>query len=375
MRLVTFVRTDSFDPAAGQAPAMPLGGIGAPVRGPEPGSPGGTLSFFGEEIGILSQNGKWVLPAAKTGISYPDMNTLIADHRPEEMQVLREVAAAFEVAVGRLEAQKRTGDNAPGEAGENAPGKTGANAAGAPENVPADFFPGLAVGSQVRLLSPIPHPLQDVICLGLNYTEHAREAAAYSRTAFTSKDRCPVYFSKRVSLSQGDGEPVPAYEGLVDSLDYEAELAVIIGKDAKGVSAGEAADYIFGYTILNDYSARNLQTRHTQWYLGKSLDGFTPMGPCIVTADAFSFPPRLRIRSTVNGEVRQDSTTDMLIFGIDYIISELSAGMTLKAGTIISTGTPKGVGMGFDPPKFLHAGDVVTCEIEGIGTLTNPICD
>ena len=358
MKLVTFVRTASFDPAAGQAPAMPLNGIGAPVRGPETGSPGGNLSFFGEEVGILSQNGKWVLPAAKTGISYPDMNTLIAEHRPEEMQILREVAAAFEVAVGRLEAREETSENASGASG----------------NVSGEPFPGLAVGSQVRLLSPIPHPLQDVICLGLNYTEHAREAAAYSQTAFTSRDRCPVYFSKRVNLSQGDGEPVPAYEGLVDSLDYEAELAVIIGKDAKGVSAGEAADYIFGYTILNDYSARNLQTRHTQWYLGKSLDGFTPMGPCIVTADAFSFPPRLRITSTVNGEIRQDSTTDMLIFGIDSIISDLSAGMTLKAGTIISTGTPKGVGMGFDPPKVLHAGDVVTCQIEGIGTLTNPIC-
>ena len=231
------------------------------------------------------------------------------------------------------------------------------------------------VGKDCRLLSPIPCPLQDVICLGLNYTEHAEEAAAYSSESFVSKDRYPVYFSKRVYRSPGDGEPVPAYTDLVDSLDYEAELAVIIGKDIKGIAPEEVKDCIFGYTILNDISARNIQTRHTQWYLGKSLDGFTPMGPCIVTADEFAWPPKLRIASIVNGEIRQNSTTDMLIFGLERIISELSAGMTLRAGTIISTGTPKGVGMGFDPPRFLKPGDTVSCVIEGIGALTNVITE
>ena len=131
---------------------------------------------------------------------------------------------------------------------------------------------------------------------------------------------------------------------------------------------------IFGYTILNDVSARDVQTAHKQWYFGKSLDGFTPIGPCIVTADAFAdYPPRLGIRSFVNGEKRQNSNTALQIFDIDHVVAELSQGMTLKAGTIIATGTPAGVGMGMDPPQFLKPGDVVRCEIEGIGTLTNPV--
>lgn len=159
----------------------------------------------------------------------------------------------------------------------------------------------------------------------------------------------------------------------MDSLDYEVELAVIIKKDAKNISQEEAFDYVFGYTIINDISARNLQTRHKQWYFGKSLDGFLPMGPYLVTEDVFERPPVLKISSKVNGEVRQNATTDLLIFGISHVIAELSQGMTLKAGTIIAMGTPSGVGMGFIPPKFLRAGDCVSCSIEGIGTLTNYI--
>ena len=160
----------------------------------------------------------------------------------------------------------------------------------------------------------------------------------------------------------------------MDSLDYECELGVIIGKDAFQVSKEDVADYIFGYTIVNDVSARNLQTRHKQWYFGKSLDGFTPMGPCIVTADEFAFPPKVGISCLVNGEVRQDSNTGNLIAGIAEIISMLSEGMTLQAGTIIATGTPAGVGMGMVPPTFLKEGDVVECRIEGIGVLRNVIC-
>ena len=159
------------------------------------------------------------------------------------------------------------------------------------------------------------------------------------------------------------------------SLDYEAELAVIIGRDCKNVRERDAAACIFGYTVMNDVSARNLQTEHNQWYFGKSLDGFTPMGPCIVTEDEVPYPPALSISSTVNGELRQNSNTELLIFDIDHVISELSQGMTLQAGTIIAMGTPAGVGMGFEPPKFLKTGDVVTCEIEGIGRITNPIVE
>ena len=224
--------------------------------------------------------------------------------------------------------------------------------------------------SSVKVLAPIPRPRQDVICLGINYKAHADEAEQYS-TEFKKEKTIPIYFSKRVYEAVGPGGFIESHSGLVERLDYEVELAVIIGKTAKNVSAEQAADYIFGYTVLNDVSARVLQTSHKQWYFGKSLDGFTPMGPAIVTADEIPFPPKLRISASVNGELRQDSTTDLLITPIAEIIAELSSGMTLLPGTIIATGTPSGVGMGFDPPKFLKSGDTVECSIEGIGTLRN----
>ena len=228
--------------------------------------------------------------------------------------------------------------------------------------------------SAVTLLAPIPRPRQDVICLGINYKAHTEEAARYSSEAFTKERPIPINFSKRVTEAVAPEGDIESHPGLVERLDYEAELAVIIGKTAKNVMAEDAADYIFGYTVLNDVSARVLQTAHKQWYFGKSLDGFTPMGPCIVTADEFdTYPPALPIRSRVNGELRQDSNTKLQIFDIDHVIHELSQGMTLKAGTIIATGTPAGVGMGMDPPQFLHSGDTVQCEIEGIGTLTNTV--
>ncbi|MFR6291990.1 MAG: fumarylacetoacetate hydrolase family protein [Peptococcaceae bacterium] len=221
--------------------------------------------------------------------------------------------------------------------------------------------------------APISHPRQDIICLGINYSAHAEESARYKKEAFGGERPYPIYFSKRVNEAVAHGGIVPAYQQLVDSLDYEVELAVIIGKDAKNVSREQAYDYVFGYTIMNDISARNLQTRHKQWYFGKSLDGFTPLGPCIVTIDEFQTPPELAIKSYVNGQLRQDSNTNLLIFDIAHVISELSQGMTLKAGTIIAMGTPAGVGMGFEPPNFLKPGDTITCEIEQIGQLTNYI--
>ena len=186
-----------------------------------------------------------------------------------------------------------------------------------------------AAGEDVKILSPIPRPKQDVLCLGINYAAHAVEADRFSREAFGGERPYPIFFSKRVNYSQGPDAGIPSYRGLVDSLDYECELGVIIGKDAFQVSKEDVADYIFGYTIVNDVSARNLQTRHKQWYFGKSLDGFTPMGPCIVTADEFAFPPKVGISCLVNGEVRQDSNTGNLIAGIAEIISMLSEGMEM----------------------------------------------
>lgn len=225
----------------------------------------------------------------------------------------------------------------------------------------------------VKLSAPVEYPLQDIICLGVNYDEHAAEAVKFSREAFELERSYMTYFSKRVNRASGPNEPIPSYPDLVDSLDYEVELAVVIGKTAKTISRADAKKYIFGYTIINDVSARNLQTRHNQWYLGKSLDGFTPMGPCIVTPDELGDDTDLDIICRVNGETRQNSNTKYMIQNVDNAIEELSRAMTLKAGTIIATGTPAGVGMGMVPPRFLKKGDIVECEIRGIGILNNPV--
>ena len=225
----------------------------------------------------------------------------------------------------------------------------------------------------VRLLAPIPRPRQDVVCLGMNYHDHLKEAAQYDAAAFTKEKHVAVYFSKRVTEAVPPEGIIPSHRDLVRRLDYEVELAIVIGKTAKDVKPEEAGDYIFGYTVLNDVSARLLQTEHKQWYFGKSLDGFTPMGPCLVTADEFAYPPVLDISAKVNGELRQSSNTGNLINSITDVLVELTRGMTLLPGTIIATGTPAGVGMGFDPPKFLKPGDVVECTIQGIGTLRSRV--
>ena len=233
-------------------------------------------------------------------------------------------------------------------------------------------IPALPVEA-VTLESPIPAPAQDVICLGINYMAHSDEAEKYSAAAFATRHEDAIYFSKRVNEAVAPGGDILSHSDLVADLDYEAELAVVIGRPAYNVSEADALDYVFGYTILNDVSARTIQNQHKQWYRGKSLDSFTPMGPWIVTPDEFDVRRPQKIQSRINGELRQDSTTDLMIFHVPYVIAELSQGMTLRPGTIISMGTPAGVGMGFDPPKWLHPGDVVACSIEGIGTLTNTV--
>ena len=233
---------------------------------------------------------------------------------------------------------------------------------------------GAAPVDEIRVVSPIAEPDQDIICLGINYMDHAEESARFEKREFERPEKA-IYFSKRVNRTNDPDGIIPAHKNLTSQLDYEAELAVIIKKDAKDVKPGEVKDYIFGYTIMNDVSAREVQTEHKQWYFGKGLDGFLPMGPCITTVDELSYPPKVQVQSRVNGELRQDSNTELLIFDISHIVSELSQGMTLKPGTIIATGTPAGVGMGFNPPKFLVPGDVVECTIEGIGTIANKVTD
>lgn len=226
--------------------------------------------------------------------------------------------------------------------------------------------------AECKLLAPIPVPEQDILCLGVNYKEHQDETIQ-SGMAYDQTKTNTIYFGKRLNRAVGPGEYIDGHFDIVDSLDYEVELAVIIGKDAKNVALEDARDYVLGYTILNDVSARNLQKKHQQWYFGKSLDDFTPMGPWIVTEDELDWLPKLGVRSFVNGELRQNSNTELMITNIDQVIHELSQGMTLRAGTIIATGTPSGVGMGMNPQKWLHSGDVVRCEIDGIGALENTV--
>ncbi|CAM2880428.1 fumarylacetoacetate hydrolase family protein [Campylobacter hyointestinalis] len=218
----------------------------------------------------------------------------------------------------------------------------------------------------------IPHPLQDVICLGINFIEHAVESYNFKKIKFDGKREYPVYFSKRVNEAVADGGTILSHSDITKSLDYEAELALIISKDAKNVSKDKALEYVFGWSIINDISSRDIQNKHKQWYYGKSLDRSLPFGPWIVTSDELDVSS-LDIKSFVNGELRQNSNTSKLIFDAAYVISDLSKGMTLKAGTIISLGTPSGVGMGFTPPKFLNSGDEIVCFIEGIGELKNII--
>ena len=228
--------------------------------------------------------------------------------------------------------------------------------------------------SEIRLDAAIPEPKQDIICLGLNYRDHAEEATR-ADAVFDVQRGDAVYFAKRLQRAVAPGGTIDGHFDICDSLDYEVELGVVLGKDAKNVKAADAVEYIFGYTIINDVSARNLQTRHKQWYFGKSLDDFTPIGPCIVSAEKLGAMPEFDIRCYVNGELRQNSNTRMMIFDIPYIIEELSTGMTLKAGTVIATGTPSGVALGMEPTvrEYLKSGDVIRCEIEGIGVLENTI--
>lgn len=238
---------------------------------------------------------------------------------------------------------------------------------GLPDELPEERIPV----DEVRFLSPIPRPSHDVICLGMNFSDHTKEAAKFHPTMV--RENYAVYFSKRVNEAVPDGGIIDSHEDVTQQVDYEAEVAVVLSKDAYKVKAEDARDYIFGYTILNDVSAREIQTRHKQFYLGKSLDGFTPIGPWIVTADEFAYPPEIPVRSYINGELRQNGNTSQWIYGIGEVIEDLSAGMTLEAGTIISMGTPAGVGMGFDPPRYLKKGDICVCEADGIGRLTNTI--
>lgn len=236
--------------------------------------------------------------------------------------------------------------------------------------------PGLPL-AQARLLAPIPRPQKNIFCVGLNYQAHideARTRRGEPAPAPAKRAEFPTFFTKTPNTVIGPGAAVPAHARVTQRLDWEVELAVVLGKTGVDIARGDALDHIFGYSIINDVSARDLQMRHGgQWFKGKTLDGTCPMGPWLVTRDELGAADKLAIRLKVNGVTKQESNTRQMLFDLPTIISELSAGLTLEAGDIIATGTPDGIGAVRQPPEFLKPGDVVECEVEGIGILRNTI--
>ena len=226
--------------------------------------------------------------------------------------------------------------------------------------------------ADVKLHAPIPRPAKNVFCVGWNYLEHFEEGAKKLQDN-RELPKWPVFFSKATTAVTGPFDTIPFDARISTSLDWEVELGMIIGTPGKDIAEADAMRHVFGYTVINDVSWRDLQRRHGgQWHKGKSLDGTCPMGPWIVTADSID-PNNLRVTCRVNGVAKQDSNTKFLYFKLPRLIVDLSMGQTLEAGDIISTGTPEGVGFARTPPEFMKPGDLMETEIEGIGTLRNPI--
>jgi 2-keto-4-pentenoate hydratase/2-oxohepta-3-ene-1,7-dioic acid hydratase in catechol pathway len=226
-----------------------------------------------------------------------------------------------------------------------------------------------------KLCAPIPRTPKNIFCVGKNYHEHAKEFAGsgFDSGAKDVVPPHPVVFSKPHTSIIATGEPILSELDPTGGLDYEGELGVVIGRGGRGIAKANALAHVFGYTIVNDVTARHLQKRHSQWILGKGLDSFAPMGPAILTADEVPDPTKLVLTTWVNGERRQHAPVADLIFDIPTLIEAISAAITLEPGDVIATGTPAGVGIGFDPPVFLKRGDVVRVEVTGIGVLENPV--
>ncbi|MFS2102448.1 fumarylacetoacetate hydrolase family protein [Variovorax sp. Varisp85] len=236
--------------------------------------------------------------------------------------------------------------------------------------LPLSIAPKIKMGD-VALDAPLPKPRRNLWCVGRNYHAHAKElSASVFKDNSAETDEWPIVFTKVPECVVGPHDDVLVPAGVSTQIDYEAELAVIIGKGGKNITRAAAMDHIFGYTVVNDVTARDVQIRHGQWDLGKSFDTFCPMGPWVVTAEEFD-GTRARVRCWVNGELRQDGPTENMIFDIPMLIETISRGITLYPGDVIATGTPAGVGMGMTPPRYLKSGDVVRVEIDGLGAIEN----
>ena len=229
--------------------------------------------------------------------------------------------------------------------------------------------------ADVQILAPIPHLIRDMVCVGKNYYAHAKEFfdSGFDATQKETIPSEPIIFTKAMTSLIGPNDAIDASIDPTDSVDYEGELGVIISKTARRVAKADWQDYVFGYVIINDVTSRELQKKHNQWTIGKGLDTFGPMGPYIVTKDEIDDLSSMQIQTLVNDEVRQQAEVRDLIFDIPTLFETLTLTGTLLAGDVIATGTPVGVGIGFTPPKFLKSGDVVTINVTGLGSLTNPV--
>jgi 2-keto-4-pentenoate hydratase/2-oxohepta-3-ene-1,7-dioic acid hydratase in catechol pathway len=225
-----------------------------------------------------------------------------------------------------------------------------------------------------RLAAPIVRPRKNLMCLGWNYADHAKESAAASKRSYKLPEH-PVVFTKAVTSVTGPYADIPFDPQISTEIDWEVELGVVIGTGGRAIAPQDALQHVFGYTVINDVTARDIQSRHKQFFLGKSLDASSPMGPCIVTTDEISDPQQLALRCWVNGVLKQESTTAVQVFDVAHTVSILSRAMTLEPGDIIATGTPSGVGFARTPPEFLSTGDVVECEVAGVGRLRNRVVE
>lgn len=277
------------------------------------------------------------------------------------------------LGVGLLDAEGRVRPYSldPVQAGEGVMAVVQAHVAGHPLPLADVTLPLDSLG----LRAPFPRPRRNIFCVGKNYHEHARE---FARSGFDSSapqgdvPKAPIVFSKVPECVTGPGAPILLDPAISSAIDYEAELLVVIGKGGRGIPKARALEHVWGYSIVNDVTARDLQGKHSQWLIGKSQDSFCPMGPVAVTTDELDLADT-EVRCWVNGELRQNANTRDLIFDVPTLIETLSAGITLLPGDLIATGTPAGVGIGFKPPKYLVAGDRVTIEIGGIGVLENRV--